>query len=369
VNRSAGSNRGSIWKVLGCALAGLVLVLSTGALSAQAAGSKKKKRRPKPKPADTGGETSGRSGGNEPYEGYGVNRGGRGGRTISVSSGSQLVSALKQSNCVINVRGDIRMSGDVRSKASNITLDGGGRATIWGRPGSHSARMLEFYGSNLIIQNIRIRNSGDNLGFKAPANKIMIHHVTTSGADDDGMSIAYGTKNVTIQYSAFFGCTRSCFIKYKNPANVSFHHNFIRCQWIRGPLISGATNIDVRNIVNEDWTMWGTRFEAGSTGNGINNTFVLTGATGGKPHGALYTAGAGKHCFRGNVGKGRSQTPKNEGSEIPCARVTTHSAAESERIVRARAGCMPRDSIDRAYIAAKKWRVGKSTPFIIKAGL
>jgi len=308
----------------------------------------------------------------EAYEGYGTNKGGEGGKEIVVTDFAQLAKAAGQSNVYIKVRGELVSSAKgMRSRGSNITIDGGGEATIWGTPGQHYQRMLEFYGQNIVIKNIRARNAGDNFSFKHPANKIVLSHVTTSGSSDDGMSISYGTRNVTVQYCAFFGCTRSCFIKYKNPANISFHHNFIRCQWIRGPLVSGAKNVDVRNIVNEDWWNWGTRFEAGSTGNVINCTYVLTGITPAKPDTTVYTSKSpGKHCFRGNVARGKAQQPAEVGEELPAPKVTTHSAAEAERIVRARAGCLPRDRIDLAYINAKKWKIGGKYAggFIIEPG-
>jgi len=357
----------------------LMTLESRGAASGAAGGGETTTERPSSGGGTTtsGGGRTGRtgtsaasSGGREPYEGYGVNRGGSSGKEVVVTNWSQLSSALGRSNVNIKVRGDIIAGKDIRSRGSNLTLDGGGKATIWGKPGAHFGRMLEFYGNNLIIQNIRIRNSGDNIGFKAPANKIMIHHMTTSGSDDDGLSLAYGTKNVTVQYSAFFGCTRSLFIKYDNPSNISLHHSFFRCQQMRGPKVTAGINVDVRNIVQEDYSTrgWGSRFESGSTGNVINSTFVLTGATKGRSHAALYIKGKPKVYFNGNVGRGGCKPEVHGSREIPCARVTTHSAAEGERIVRARAGCMPRDAIDKAYISARKWTVSESTPFIIKTG-
>ncbi len=307
--------------------------------------------------------------GDEPAEGFGVNNGGSGGKEIRVSSASQMKQALRQSKAYIRCSGDIMLTSANTSKASNITIDGQGQATLWGKPGNHYLKIIEFYGQNIVIKNIRIRNGGDNLSFKAPASKIFISHVTTSAGNDDGMSLSYGTRNVTVQYTAFFGNSRSCFIKYKAPSNMSLHHNWFKGQWIRGPLISGAKMIDFRNNLVEDWGMWGSRFEAGATGNAINNMHILTGRTAGKSNGALFLyKGGGPACFRGNVGKGcKPQTTKT--AEMPCPSVTTHSAAEAERIVRGRAGCLPRDGVDQAYASGTKWpTVGDGRPWMIKAG-
>ncbi len=316
-----------------------------------------------PEPVTAAGES-------EPYEGFGVNSGGEGKPVVQVNSASALASALEKGNAVIQVRGDIQApSGGIRAKGSNYTLDGGGAATIWGSS-SQGQRMIELYGSNLIIRNLRLRNAGDNLGFKAPSTKVVISHVTTSGSVDDGMSVAYGAKDYTIQYCAFFGCTRSLFIKYDNPSNISLHHSIFRCQQMRGPKICGASTVDVRNIIQEDYSTsgWGSRFESGATGNCINSLFVLTGATKGRPDAALYTMSAGKVCYKGNVGRGGCKPEVHEGPEIPCAKVTTHSVEEAEKIVREKAGCLPRDEIDKAYLSAKSWTVSETRPYVVKQG-
>lgn len=65
-----------------------------------------------------------------------------------------------------------------------------------------SERMLELVGKNIVIKDIHLRNSGDNLSFKGPAENVLVSRVTTSGSMDDGMSFAYGTKNVTVPYLA-----------------------------------------------------------------------------------------------------------------------------------------------------------------------
>jgi hypothetical protein len=171
-------------------------------------------------------------------------------------------------------------------------------------------------------------------------------------------------------YCAFFGCTRSCFIKYDEPSNISMHHCFFRCQQMRGPKICGAKTVDVRNIVQEDYSTsgWGSRFESGATGNCINSAFVLTGATKGRPDAALYTMSAGQVCYKGNVGRGGCKPEVHDGPEIPCAKVTTHSAAEGEKIVRERAGCLPRDEIDNTYITTKNWTVSETRAYMVKEG-
>jgi hypothetical protein len=310
--------------------------------------------------------------GAEPAEGFGASAtGGHGKEEVIVTTLDQLTRLKNRSDVYIRVRGNITATDTTVFTGSNLTIDGEGAATLRGiaTPSDRGQRMLEFTGKNIVVKNIRLRVAGDNLSFKRPAERILVSHVSTTGAYDDGMSISYGTKNVTVQYCVFFGCTRSCFIKYDTPQNISLHHNWFKGQYMRGPLVSTAYKVDVRNQIGEDWWMWGgPRFEKQATGNCINSFFVMTGATPGKRDAADYTYGdGGPAYFHGSVYRGCSGRPANSTTEIPCAPVTTHSAAEAQRIVRANAGCLPRDAIDRAYIAATSWPALNDThPWIIE---
>ncbi len=356
-------HRRGIRRLLGCMLAGLVLVLMTGALTASAAGSKKKRRKrrpkPKPKPAVTeetvGGEETGGGGGGggrEPYEGFGVSRGGSGGKEVRVSSASQLGSALRQKNVIVRLAKGNYSVRELSITGGNMTFDGGG-ATLTG--GGGRGGILNVFAHNVIVRNVRIRKGYDNIttgnsSHKGVTRKVLFSHVTVSGARDDGMSIAYGCSDITIQYCALLGNSRNCFIKYGG-TNVSVHHNLFSHQWIRGVLANKAL-VDYRNNVQQKYSMWGCRFEGGATGNAINNTIIL--GNGGKSNSAIYARGAGKVCFKGNVGKNGAKPESTGGSEIQVPKVTTHSAAESERIVMQKAGCLPRDSIDKQILSSRK---------------
>ncbi|MCK5550269.1 MAG: hypothetical protein KAI41_07030, partial [Hyphomicrobiaceae bacterium] len=309
--------------------------------------------------------------GAEPAEGFGVNKGGLGGEEVVVTTFAELAKAIKRSNVYIKVKGDLIATGKATiGSGSNLTIDGGGAATLWGNR-NPAQRMLELTGKNVVIKDIRLRNSGDNLSFKAPAEYVLVSHVTTSGAMDDGMSISYGTKNVTVQYCFFVGNTRSCFIKYEGAGNISMHHNWFKAQYMRGPLVSSAQFVDIRNQIGEDWATWGgPRFERGATGNCINSVFVMTGAAPGKKDAADSTyQDGGPAYFHGSIYRGCSGRPGNSETEIPCVQVTTHTAEEAEKIVRVGAGCLPRDAIDKAYAEGTKWpRMGERRPWLINVG-
>ena len=141
-------------------------------------------------------------------------------------------------------------------------------------------------------------------------------------------------------------------------------------QWIRGPLVSTNVTADLRNIIVEDWALWGTRFEANASGNVVNSIFRLGSyakSIGGKTHalnliqsGPVFSAG---NAYEGLAGEQRDVTA---GTPVDVPPVTTYASAEVADVVESHAGCMPRDGVDQAYIATRSgWRVGESTPFRI----
>src|SRR5262249_58660018 len=89
--------------------------------------------------------------------------------------------------------------------------------------------------------------------------------------------------------------------------NVSIHHTWVQKQWSRGPMVSGQVLADVRNLVVEDWTMWGVRFEEDSSGNMVNSLFTLGAyahSVGGKTNSALRLIQSGPVFTAGNVSPG-----------------------------------------------------------------
>ncbi|MEK7269571.1 MAG: hypothetical protein AAB215_01365, partial [Planctomycetota bacterium] len=298
----------------------------------------------------------------EPYEGFGANKGGRGGPIVEVEASAAAITAALN-------RGDLNGAilklkpGDydgVRGKSTfkNVTVDGGS-ATLW-RPN------WEMNGQNVVIRNLRLRNSNDNISMKAPCDRITLAHVTTTGSMDVGMSIAYGTKNATVQYCFFGGNTRSTFIKY-DADRISYHHNWLIKQWIRGPLIH-AQIADVRNNVQEDWWNWGgPNFTGGSNGNAVNNVYITNGWSPSKVDatayaykngkGVVYIAGTLAIGFKPILARSDSDKP------LPTPKTTTHTGEEALKIVKEKAGCRPLDAVDLKIIAIDKWAIGDLKPF------
>jgi len=226
----------------------------------------------------------------------------------------------------------------------------------------------------VIVRNLRVRNGGDNLRAQGDgAYNVVFSHVSSTGAADDGISIGYGAHDVTVQWSFLAGNTRSLFVKYGATTDVSIHHTWVMKQWIRGPLVSSAVRADVRNVIVEDWAMWGVRFEADASGNVVSSLFDLgpyAHAIGGKQRSALRLIQSGPVFTAGNVYSGLAEHSVDGLATAPldAPPVTTLPVADMEPLVRARAGCMPRDDVDQAYIDLHDgWNVAKELPLRLTA--
>jgi hypothetical protein len=315
----------------------------------------------------------------ERREGFGAGtRGGEGGRVINVEESSEagVKLALQRANktggvivrfpenATIAIRGMLP-----RLTASNVTIDGNG-ATLDGAEMVKEVALLDVRGHDVIVRDMRFRNGYDNLRIQGDdAHDIFVTHVSSSGSRDDGISIGYGAHDVTVQWSFLAGNTRSVFCKYGDTTDISLHHLWIQKGWIRSPIFSGHIRADVRNIIVEDWGEWGTRFEDGATGNVVGSLFTLSPyavSVGAKGDSALRFMNAGPVFTDRNVYRGEAKAPiqpSGATKPIDAPEVLTHDVDSMEDIVRGGAGCMPRDAIDRAYIATRDgWHVGEHQP-------
>jgi hypothetical protein len=316
-------------------------------------------------------------GAEEPYEGFGADtRGGEGEREIHIRAATDAAvraafadASDGHAQIVFDVAGPIAITKPLpRLTGGAITIEGNG-ATLIGTYGSSTAATIDVRGHDVIVRNLRLRNGGDNLRVQGTdAHDVVISHVSSTGAADDGISIGYGARDVTVQYSFLAGNTRSIFVKYKTTTNVSIHHTWIMKQWIRGPLLSGETMADLRNLVVEDWTGWGARFEHGAYGNVVNSLFLLGSyarSIGGKTNSALRLNQAGAVFTAGNGYEGADAGDEGTAATpLDAPVVTTHGMDEMIDIVQRRAGCLPRDVVDQAYLATEVgWRTRKTEPY------
>jgi pectate lyase len=318
----------------------------------------------------------------DPLQGFGAHTpGGTGGRFVHVLAPTEdaLADAFDEANrgnAIVVLPRDAMIA--VKKplpalKGSFITVEGNG-ATLYGVKFLVTRPVLEVRGHDVIVKNLRIRNGGDNFRVQGEtAYNVVLSHISSTGAGDDGVSIGYGAHDVTLQYAFLAGNTRSIFIKYRGTTNVSVHHSWVMKQWCRGPLVSEGL-VDVRNVIVEDWTMWGTRFEGGSEGNVVNSIFGLSDGgkrAGGKPTSALSFKTDGPMYTSGNVFEGWAQhgSEGNQATPVPVPAVTTHSIGEMRDRVHSRAGTLPRDGVDQLYVdTVTGWDVTESRALRLWSG-
>jgi PKD repeat protein len=310
-------------------------------------------------------------------EGFGASTpGGAGGREIHVSDATDAAvrAAFKEASSghaiiIFDTAKPIELAGPLpQLNGAFVTIEGNG-ATLIGTKITRTAAAIDVRGHDVIVRNLRIRSGGDNLRATGDgAYNIVFSHISSTGAGDDGISIAFGAHDVTVQYCFLAGNTRSLFLKYGNTTRLSIHHTWVMKQWIRGPLVSTGVMLDLRNMIVEDWAGWGTRYEAESSGNVVNSLWTLDSyarSVGGSPT-ALNLTTSGTVFTAGNVFGDRANTGPESRATAPldAPPVTTHSVAEMTDLVHARAGCLPRDATDQAYIDTKTgWDVSKFVPF------
>jgi hypothetical protein len=322
--------------------------------------------------------------GREALEGFGTEtNGGAGGRVITISEPTEdaVRAAFEDANTTGKavIRFQVTRPIAIVKKLPilnkpELTIEGGG-ATLDGSNMKSGSAILDIRTNDVIVRDLRLRNGDDNLRVDGPeAYRVVITHVSSTGSGDDGVSIGYGAHDVTLQYSFLAGNTRSIYCKYSGTNNVSLHHNWIQKGAIRSPIFSGAITADMRNVIVEDWGQWGSRFEDGATGNVVGSLFALSAdavKSGGKPHAALRFKEAGRVYVSGNAVKGQTLPLIAGTSEapIPAPPVTTFGVKEMEKVVRARAGCLPRDAVDLAYInVTSGWKVSETEPLRLQAG-
>src|SRR5262249_50182341 len=234
----------------------------------------------------------------DPVEGFGASTpGGAGGRVLSVTEPTEAAvraafDAGASGHAIIRFETTqpLAITGSPPRLHGSLTTVEGNGATLYVANGAF-ANLIDVRGHDVIVRNIHLRDGSDNLRAQdATAYNIVFGHVSSTGSGDDGISIGYGAHDVTVQYCFLAGNTRSLFLKYKDTTNVSIHHTWVQKQWSRGPMVSGQVMADVRNLVVDDWTMWGVRFEEDSSGNVVNSLFTLGNyarSLGGKSNSAL----------------------------------------------------------------------------------
>ena len=171
----------------------------------------------------------------------GKTTGGKGGKTVTVSSFSALKSALaSKSPLIVVVKGTIKGKSGIYVK-SNKTIIGQKGATLDG-PG------LLLYGvNNIIIKNLIFKNAAasDAITIKKKTHHVWIDHCTfTTPRYDGNLDITQQSDYITVSWSKFSNSSINLLIgggdgstSDKGKLNVTLHHNYFNNNYERNPSI------------------------------------------------------------------------------------------------------------------------------------
>jgi hypothetical protein len=128
-------------------------------------------------------------------------------------------------------------------------------------------------------------------------------------------------------------------------------------------MVEGEGNrCDFRNNLVQHWQMWGSKPYTGALINFINGTWRFDKSFDlGKDDAALCTAGGGKFYSEGNQFIGCTERKESQPAllfQAPPINGQTDAQTALDAVLdeTTGAGCMPRDSIDKAYLESKpKW--------------
>jgi pectate lyase len=203
---------------------------------------------------NVGGGGGGGGGGSQGLVGWatvnGTTTGGAGGPTVTVTSGSQLVSEMQASGPrIIQVSGTLSISG-MNDVASNKTIIGlGSNATITGGG-------LDVDGvSNVIIRNLNFRNWGDDaINVQDASHHIWIDHNSLSNGADGAIDIKRESDFVTVSWNRIFGHDKSMLLGHsdghtadRGHLRVTYHHNWFDGSNQRHPRVRYGNVVHVFN--------------------------------------------------------------------------------------------------------------------------
>jgi pectate lyase len=180
----------------------------------------------------------------------GTTTGGAGGPTVTVTSGSQLVSEMQASGArIIQVSGTLSISG-MNDVASNKTLIGlGSNATITGGG-------LDVDGvSNVIIRNLNFRDWGDDaINVQDASHHIWIDHNSLTNGNDGAIDIKRESDFVTVSWNRIFGHDKSMLLGHddghtadRGHLRVTYHHNWFDGSNQRHPRVRYGNVVHVYN--------------------------------------------------------------------------------------------------------------------------
>jgi hypothetical protein len=331
--------------------------------------------------------------------------GGAGGDTCRVlttaTTGAGSFSACLQSQrgprtIVFGVGGSFILPQGTHVSRSRLTIDGttapAPGVTIkqtWARNGFGIEAQRGSPVHDVIVRGIRFEGcwsgrgdegGGDDLfgldAEDAEIYNVAIDHCTFTNAADGTIDITHEVRDVTVQWSLFYGNPFTMLVKYGTRQRLSLHHNVWSKNAERNPQLKGDIRIvDFVNNVVHDWTLrldpqhqdgYGTLFWAGGTasdppgaprGNVVNNAFVAVPPKMDPGLGVRVDAGASapRLWLSGNCASpplGVASTADAPAPVPPPAAVTTWPATELRERLLPAVGAPHRTPADQAVIDA-----------------
>ena len=310
------------------------------------------------------------------YEGFGATtKGGKGKQIVRVKNlnakgpgslyeamGSNRTIVFDVGGTINNFRWDSSDGSDMA--VSNLTIDGSTAPA----PGitldnNNNGDCLSFQDGchDIIVTNIRVRNSGNDGLSVVNAHDIVFDHISSSGNKDGAMDITRGAYNVTVQWSIFGAVTASSsgpmLIAYTPTRNISIHHNLFNSRGAstegsRNPLVHSSNGApvgmmaDIRNNIIWNWGNsndhpccgygHGTSLDHGATANIINNFYQTNGDQAQHAIDFNHEKGKARGYVSGNVFGNREVNPNklsNLSTPWPAATVTTQDACTAAAMV------------------------------------
>jgi pectate lyase len=180
----------------------------------------------------------------------GTTTGGAGGPTVTVTSGSQLVSEMQADGPrIIQVSGTLSISGmnDVGSDKTIIGL--GSNATITG--GGLDVDEV----SNVIIRNLNFRDWGDDaINLQDGSHHVWIDHNSLTSGSDGAIDVKRESDFVTISWNRIFDHDKSMLLGHsdghtadRGHLRVTYHHNWFDGSNQRHPRVRYGNPVHVFN--------------------------------------------------------------------------------------------------------------------------
>jgi pectate lyase len=256
--------------------------------------------------------------------------GGKGGKVVSASTGTEIYAAIcgrasESEPIIVEVEGTInhgnttKVSGSCSAaegvleikEVSNITIIGVGSGAVFDQLGIHLRNSKNIILRNLTVKNVKksgtpTSNGGDAIGMESDVSNVWVDHCTleASGGEDEGFDALFdmkdGTKYVTLSYSILRNSGRGGLVGSgdtdKDNGPVTYHHNIYKDIESRTPLLRFATAHAYNNHY-DGLAKSGMNPRIGGQIKAENNYFQNAN----NPLGTFYTTDMGFWDVKGNI--------------------------------------------------------------------